>query len=179
MNSRCSAQSTMSRQDARSYDLFLDAQLAGLARYARALTHDRQDAHDALADCLIKIQANWTTVSRMEKPLAYVRKALMNTVISEHRRWGSRNIQLTTSGALPETAGVDRCAHVDHADEIRRLLSTLTDRQRAMLVMRFYLDLTDSEIAAELDCSAATVRATICRTLGTLRHRPEAELSYA
>ncbi|RIJ71371.1 SigE family RNA polymerase sigma factor [Nakamurella silvestris] len=151
------------------FERFLDAHLTGLLKYARVLTHNRDDAHDAVTDCLIKVQPQWARIATLEQPLAYVRKVLVNTVISDHRRWSKRMICLTVSGELPEVEGQDHSSDIDHLDHLGRLLLTLSSRQRAMIVMRYYLDLTDVEIAAQLGCSQATVRATICRALGSLR----------
>jgi len=151
------------------YEKFLCDNLPGLARYARMLAGNREDAHDVLADTLVKVQKAWPRIVRMEYPLAYVRRILANTVISSKRRWSHRHIALTSSGSVPEGAATDVTGVVDRLDELAQLLLTLTHRQRSMIVMRYYLDLSDLEIATELRCSQVTVRATISRALSGLR----------
>ena len=157
-----------------TFDLFLDGHLNDLARYARVLTHDREQAHDCLADCLIRVQQRWPRIAEMEQPVAYIRKMIANTVISSNRRWSNRNIQITATGELPETCTEDKVSAIDQTDELQQMLSSLTTRQRAMVVMRFYLDWTDAAIAAELGCSEVTVRSSISRALLALRTRPAA-----
>ena len=152
-----------------SFELFLDEHMDGLARYARVLAGNRDEAHDLLADSLIKAQGSWAKISALEYPLAYVRKILATTAISEKRKWSSRNIAPTYTGELPEVAVGDPSSQVDRFDELQRLLVSLSPRQRSMVVMRYYLDLTDDEIADQLGCSSVTVRSTISRAIGTLR----------
>ncbi|RIJ71380.1 SigE family RNA polymerase sigma factor [Nakamurella silvestris] len=151
------------------YEQFLTEHLPGLARYARMLAGNREDAHDVLADTLVKVQNAWPRIVRMEYPLAYVRRILANTVISSKRRWSHRHITLTVTGMVPESTAGDATGQVDRLDELQQLLLTLTHRQRSMIVMRYYLDLSDQEIASQLRCSQVTVRATISRALGSLR----------
>lgn len=155
-----------------TYESFLADHLDSLARYARVLTGNRDDAHDALTDCLIKVQHSWQNITTVDQPLAYVRKMLSNTVISSKRRWSHRNIRVTDSGFIPEAGAEDRSAIVDRLDELHRMLRTLTERQRTMVVMRYYLDLAPSDIAAELGCTEVTVRSVISRALSTLRTNP-------
>jgi len=152
-----------------SFETFLDEHMDGLARYARVLAGNRDAAHDLLADSLIKAQNAWPKIVDMEFPLAYVRKILATTAISEKRKWSTRNIAPTFSGELPEVQTADQSAKVDRLDELQRLLVNLSQRQRSMVVMRYYLDLTDDEIADQLGCTSVTVRSTISRALGSLR----------
>src|ERR1700712_556151 len=73
-----------------TFEEFLDAELDGLGRYARVLTGDRQQAHDTLAEALIKVQMHWKRIALMDRQLAYVRRIVTNTYLQEKRSWADR-----------------------------------------------------------------------------------------
>lgn len=99
--------------------------------------------------------------------LAYARRAVTNEHISWRRRWSSRNVR-PVGDQLPDTAVHDR-VWADNDEVLLRRLQQLPARQRAALVMRFYQELTDAEIAETLGCRAVAVRAYISRGLSALR----------
>jgi RNA polymerase sigma factor (sigma-70 family) len=103
----------------------------------------------------------------MEFPAAYVRRIVTTTFLAERRRWSTRHIR--PFAAVPEPAAADPTSSVDDRSALHTLLAGLPRQQRAAIVLRFYLDLTDDEIAAELRCSAGAVRGYISRGLATLR----------
>lgn len=157
-----------------SFQEFLDADLDRLRRYARLLTGNRDAAHDVLADVLIKAQLRWHRIGRMEHPGAYVRSMVTNAHVSEKRRWSSRFISATTTGELPEGIGTAPQHAVDDRAQLDQLLSALPQQQRAAIVLRYYLDLSDQEIAAELRCTAGAVRTYVSRGLTAIRSRDSA-----
>lgn len=84
------------------FEDFLAAELDGLARFARVLTGDRQEAHDLLADTLEQGQRRWRQIAVLEYPAAYVRQMLINRFLSGRRRWSARMIRVVEH--VPETA---------------------------------------------------------------------------
>ena len=131
------------------------------------LTGDEQMAEDLVQTTLERVWPHWQRVARDRDPDAYVRKVMVNTYSSWWRRkW--RGEQATAD--LPEiTAADDDYARADLADALRRLMPTLTPRQRAVLVLRFYEDLTESATAEVLGCSVGTVKSQTSKALARLR----------
>jgi RNA polymerase sigma-70 factor (sigma-E family) len=148
---------------------FVREQTAPLLRSAYLLTGSPSAAEDLVQDTLLRLFPKWDRVMAADVPLAYVRRSLVNGFLNERRRPGSRELMLSE---LPERAdsrdvGVD----VTNRDLVWRLLATLPDRQRAALVLRFFHDLTDDEIAECLNCRPGTVRSLISRGLASLREQ--------
>jgi RNA polymerase sigma-70 factor (sigma-E family) len=110
---------------------------------------------------------HWQRVAHDRDPDAYVRKVMVNTYSSWWRRkW--RGEQPTSD--LPEsTTADDDYARADLVDALRRLLPTLTPRQRAVLVLRYYEDLTETATAEVLGCSVGTVKSQTWKALARLR----------
>ena len=154
-----------------TFEEFLAAEMASLSRYARVLTGDRDLAHDVLADALIRAQLKWNRIAQMERPGAYVRSIVTNGFFSEKRRWSSRFIRPTYSGDLPETPEPGAGGSVDDRDQLDQMLRSLPRQQRAAIVLRYYLDLPDREIAKELHCAESAVRSYISRGLAAVREQ--------
>lgn len=155
------------------YETFARRQLPRLSRYAVMLTGERHQAADLVQDVLVKVYRNWTRISVADHPDHYVMRMVTNQYLSWRRSWSVRHV--VPVGELP-VAPPDHdvsAGHADHDDMWQRL-ATLPRRQRAVLVLRYYEQLTDAEIAAVLGCSAVTVRGYAHRALSTLR----ADLSF-
>lgn len=152
-----------------TFDEFLRTQLDPLSRYARVLTGSRDAAHDLVSDTLLGVQQNWQRIGEMDYPAAYVRRTLSGRFLSERRRWYSRLVRSTDPGELPAGSTRDAGGRVDDRDELGVLLAGLPPQQRAAIVLRYYLDLTDDEIADELGVSAGAVRTYVSRGLAALR----------
>jgi len=158
-----------------TFDEFLDTQLGSLTRYSRVLSGDRQSAHDLLADTLVAASKRWDKIGQLELPLAYVRRMLTNRHIDLTRRrrtirWAHKppaDHQLPA--VLDDTNAVHQRGFLDG------LLRDLPAPQRAALVYRFYLGLSDEEIAKELGMKVGSVRSAISRGLATLRTRTTAQ----
>ena len=152
-----------------TFDEFLDSQLGPLTRYARVLSGDRQNAHDLVADTLVAASKRWDKIGQLDLPAAYVRRMLTNRHIDlarRHRfiRWAHQPPEEHQLPAMSDdTNGVHQRGFLDG------LLRELPARQRAAIVYRFYLGLTDDEIAQELDMQVGSVRSAISRGLATLR----------
>ena len=151
------------------FEDFLTANLERLSRYAGVLVGDRQLAHDVLAQTLVVIWPMWDRVGAMEYPLAYVRAAVTTTFLDQRRTVRRRRTFPTSSPDLLDRSVESVVDRVDDRDELDALLRLLPDRQRTVLVLRYYLDLTDHQIAAELRCALSTVRSAAARGLAALR----------
>ncbi|MFJ6163790.1 SigE family RNA polymerase sigma factor [Micromonospora orduensis] len=152
-----------------TYEEFADTRLAPLLRYAVMLTGDPHQAQDLVQETMVRVQLNWRRVARADSPERYVRRMLTNQFVDWKRGSWMRRVLLR---AEPDESVP---AHVDHAqsavdrDQIWSWLSRLPRRQRATLVLRYYEDLPDAEIAEILGCAVGTVRSSISRALATLR----------
>ena len=146
---------------------YVAARQRALLRTARMLTGDEQLAEDLVQTTLERVWPHWQRVTRDRDPDAYVRRVMVNTYSSWWRRkW--RGEQPTSD--LPEiTTPDDDFARADLTDALRRLLPTLTPRQRAVLVLRYYEDLTETATAEVLGCSVGTVKSQTSKALARLR----------
>lgn len=151
------------------FEEFAAAELPGLVRFAGVLTGDRQLAHDVLTDALITASGRWGRIGSMEHPLAYVRRMVTTTYLADRRRNTRRRTDLTDVDRVLDRGSPDGTPAVDDRAEMAGLLRELSGQQRAAVVMRFYLDYPDAQIADELGCSAATVRSHISHAMAALR----------
>lgn len=144
------------------------ARSPSLLRTAYLLCGDWQRAEDIASTAVAKLYASWARVSRVEHLDAYTRQIVVRTYLDERRRpWRREH----PSASLPEpVAGSEGPA----ADTVRRLdlrrqLARMPGRQRAVLVLRFYEDLSVEQTAELLGCSAGAVKALTTRALAALR----------
>ena len=146
---------------------FVRAQTQGLLRTAYLLTGNGHAAEELVQDTLVRLYRKWGLVQAAEQPVAYVRRALTNTYLNERRRASSREIRLEV---VPDRVDlVDAAARIADRDELWPMLRALPARQRAAIVLRYYSDLADADIADALDCRVGTVRSLISRGLATMR----------
>jgi RNA polymerase sigma-70 factor (sigma-E family) len=160
------------------YDRFARDQLPGLARFAAALTGDRQLAQDLVQDTLVRAYVKWARVAATERPELYLRRMLLNAYLSWRRRWYQRTVRPVADpspadGRQPFTE--DPAGRIVDRDQLATLLAGLGRQQRAAIVLRFYEDRSDAEIGQVLGCAPATVRSHISRGLATLRLRVRAD----
>jgi RNA polymerase sigma-70 factor (sigma-E family) len=159
--------------DEREFAPFVRANTATLLRTAFLLTGNAPAAEELVQDTLVRLYPKWHLVSAADVPVAYVRRSLTNAFVNERRRPASREVTLDVlpDRRDPRDAGAD----LADRDELWGLLRTLPDRQRAALVMRYFDDLPDDQIAGALGCRAGTVRSLISRGLASLRERSEGQ----
>ncbi|WP_344200049.1 SigE family RNA polymerase sigma factor [Kribbella karoonensis] len=159
------------------FDEWVTQRGTALLRFAYLVTRDHSRAEEAVQDALISAYSRWSRICRAQDPEAYVRRSIVNADISRWRRFFRRETPTENPGT-PRTTR-DRTAQ-DHAapdpadaqaehDAVWALCATLPAKQRAAVVLRYYEDLPDAEIAVILDCSPATVRSQIHRALASLR----------
>jgi RNA polymerase sigma-70 factor (sigma-E family) len=152
----------------REYREFVATRHAALFRVALLLTGHREDAEDLLQTALTKLALHWTRLARSASADAYVRKILYHQQVG---RWRSRRYRSEQVTASPPDAGA--AGDLAHDSALRVTLATvldqLTQRQRAVIVLRYYEDLPEAEVAQILNCSVGTVRSQTHRSLARLR----------
>ncbi|MFG2053761.1 SigE family RNA polymerase sigma factor [Micromonospora sp. NPDC048930] len=147
---------------------FVAARSGALLRTAYLLAGDWATAEDLLQTALTKTYLAWKRLGGIEAIEPYARRVLVNTSTSWwRRRWhGERPTEV-----LPEQAGVDEVEQQLDRDALWRHLQALPARQRAVLVLRFYEDMSEAQTAALLEISPGTVKSQTSRALNTLRRR--------
>jgi RNA polymerase sigma-70 factor (sigma-E family) len=136
-----------------------------LLRTAYLLTHDRHLAEDLLQTALAKAWPRWSRIDG--NPEAYVRKIIVNTYSTWWRRkWNGES----PTDELPEPVTSD--SDGTSLTDIRTALGRLPKRQRAVVVLRFFEDLTEAETARVLGCSVGTVKSQTSKALAKLRVDP-------
>ncbi|WP_413756657.1 SigE family RNA polymerase sigma factor [Streptomyces sp. MMBL 11-3] len=126
---------------------------------------DRHAAEDLLQNALIKAAGRW---QRIDEPEAYVRQVLYRQQVSRWRlKWRRR--ELTVAEPPEGTGGADASAAAELRVVMRGALARLTARQRTVLVLRYFEDLPEADVARILGCSVGTVRSTTHRSLARLR----------
>jgi RNA polymerase sigma-70 factor (sigma-E family) len=148
---------------------FVRANTSALLRTAYLLTGSAAGAEDLVQETFARLYPNWSRVAAADVPIAYVRRSLANAFVNQRRKASSREYPVD---ALPDRADPhDEIAQLSDRDEIWALLGELPERQRTALVLRYFHDLPDDEIAAALDARVGTVRSLISRGLATMRER--------
>ncbi|MEU4578999.1 SigE family RNA polymerase sigma factor [Nonomuraea sp. NPDC023979] len=143
---------------------FVLARQQALMRTAYLLIGDAHLAEDLLQSVLAKVARHWPKLSREGNPEAYTRKALVNQYIS----WTRRARPEVASASPPET-GVSYDEAVLDRVMLRRALAELTRKQRAVIVLRFWADLTEAQTADALGCSIGNVKSQTHHALARLR----------
>ncbi|MGC4853975.1 SigE family RNA polymerase sigma factor [Micromonospora sp. DT4] len=147
---------------------FVAARSAALLRTAYLLAGDWATAEDLLQTALTNTYLAWKRLGGIEAVEPYARRVMVNTSTSWwRRRWhGERPTEV-----LPERPGVDEIERQLDRDVLWRHLKELPSRQRAVLVLRYYEDMSEAQTAALLDISPGTVKSQASRALATLRRR--------
>jgi RNA polymerase sigma-70 factor (sigma-E family) len=150
------------------FEEFAAARMPAVLRFAGVLTGDRGLAEDVVQEVLIRAHKRWPQICELDRPELYVRKMVVNEYLS----WRRRSWRLIPGGSAQD---VDDRLTPDHAfghaerDALLGELVKLPRRQRAVLVLRYYEDLPDREIADVLGCTPGTVRGYASRALAALR----------
>ncbi|MFH9354721.1 SigE family RNA polymerase sigma factor [Kitasatospora sp. NPDC017646] len=142
-----------------------------LVRTAHMLTGDFHEAEDLVQTTLVKVYARWSRIPRDEVN-RYVRRALVNNNFSRLRR---KRVAQLLMPFLPESVHGSQEGHaesIEHRTALIEALEALSPRQRAVMVLRFWEDLSELETATVLNCSLGTVKTHIRRGLQALRANP-------
>jgi RNA polymerase sigma-70 factor (sigma-E family) len=150
------------------FDEFVAAHVDDLLRTAYLIVWDETEAEDLVQECLMRVARRWPRVRRMEQPRAYARRILVNHALDGARGRARRRSELEPGVATSATA-VDPLAVLDTRAELIDALGRLPARQRAVLVLRYFNDLTEAQVAEVLGCSPGTVKSSSSRGLARLR----------
>jgi RNA polymerase sigma-70 factor (sigma-E family) len=149
------------------FDEFVVARSTALLRTAYLLTHDHALAEDLLQTALSKAWFSWSRIDGSPEP--YVRRILVNTYATWWRRkW---NGELATE-ELPERAHSDASDAVSAGHDLWQAMERLPRRQRAVVVLRYFEDLTEAQTADLMSCSVGTVKSQLSKALAKLRIDP-------
>ncbi|MFC4517531.1 MULTISPECIES: SigE family RNA polymerase sigma factor [Streptomyces] len=156
-----------------SFSSYVRARGQVLQRTARSLTSNPCDAEDLLQTALTKTYLAWDRIEDHRALDGYVRRALVNTRTSQ---WRKRKVDEFPCEELPERDSApvaDPAEQQALRDAMWRAVHRLPDRQRAMVVLRYYEDMTEVQTAELLGVSVGTVKSAVSRALGKLREDPE------
>ncbi|GAA3979791.1 SigE family RNA polymerase sigma factor [Streptomyces marokkonensis] len=151
------------------FTAFASAYWSRLVRTAYMLTGDFHEAEDLVQTTLIKVHARWDRVRR-EDADAYVRRALVNNNRSRHRR--RRVVHLLTPLLPDRPLRSGEAERLEQRDALMEALAELPERQRAVVVLRYWEDLGAEEVARTLGCTPGTVKSQASRALAKLRAHP-------
>ncbi|HVV75670.1 MAG TPA: SigE family RNA polymerase sigma factor [Mycobacteriales bacterium] len=146
---------------------YVVARSPAMLRTAYLLTGNRQEAEDLLQEALLRLAGSWRRISHETTVDAYLRRTMVNLRTS---RWRKRRVRSVPVSAVPDIAVFDPALEdlpARHA--IWAALSELPPRMRAVLVLRFYEDLSEVDTAAVLECSVGNVKSQTSRALDKLR----------
>jgi len=152
-----------------SYDDYVTQRLGTLLRFATVVTCDPHVAEDVVQEVLLRAYGRWDRIAAMDHPEAYLKRMVVNAFLTWRRR--SARIVPLAADALAAAAP----PQPDHApghgerDSLMRHIAALSRKQRAVVALRYYEGLSDSEIAAALGCAEGTVRSHASRALAALR----------
>jgi RNA polymerase sigma-70 factor (sigma-E family) len=149
---------------------FMRARWPVMVRLAYGLTGDQGHAEDVAQAAFARAYASWPRVKRAGDPDAYVRQIVINQNRNRFRR---HRVTERLTDSPPEPAAADAVRECDERSALVAALQRLGPRQRAVVVLRYWLDLTETEAAAALNCSVGTVKSQASRALATLRQSTE------
>jgi RNA polymerase sigma-70 factor (sigma-E family) len=145
-----------------------------LLRTAYLIAWDLSEAEDLVQESLLRVARRWPRVRAMDQPVAYARRILVNLALDGARRRTRRRHELSALDGAPLEARADEAAArvlalLDTRAALVAVLGTLPPRQRAVLVLRYFEDLSEAQVAETLGCSLGTVKSTASRALVRLR----------
>ena len=159
--------------DEADFRAFVSARSPSLLWFAHVLTGDPHTAEDVVQTALAKTALAWPRVRRKDNPEGYVRRAIVTTHLNALRRKPWRE---QPRAVIPDDAAASRPeSDLDERDAMWTALSGLPARQRAVLVLRYYEDLSEADIADVLGCSRGTVKSQAAKGLTRLRQIVEKE----
>lgn len=149
-----------------SFLVYVRERVAALSRIAFLLTGDRHLAEDLVQDTLLRVVGRWARVAAGGDPDAYVRRILYHQHVTAWRRHRGRTVHVARP---PELAGPDEAGAVTDSVAVRAALARLAPKQRAVIVLRYFEDLTEAQTADVLGCRVGTVKSQTRDALARLR----------
>jgi RNA polymerase sigma-70 factor (ECF subfamily) len=153
------------------FERFVADSSPGLLKTAYLMVWDLPGAEDLVQESLLKVAGRWPRVRKMDHPLAYARRVLVNQALSGSKRRARQRSELDLAQLeVGDEASAREFGFAEHRYELMRAVGALPRRQRATLVLRYFEDLSEAQTAAILGCSLGTVKSTTARALERLRH---------
>jgi RNA polymerase sigma-70 factor (sigma-E family) len=149
---------------------FMRGRWPAMVRLAYGLTGDLGHAEDVAQAAFARAYASWARVARTGDPDAYVRRIVIN---ENHSRFRRRRVAENLVDAVPEPPPQPAADPLGDSEALLKALRRLGPRQRAVVVLRFWMDMSEAETAAALGCSVGTVKSQASRALAALRGSAE------
>jgi RNA polymerase sigma-70 factor (sigma-E family) len=160
------------------FERFVDGCAGGLLRTGYLIVWDLAEAEDLVQETLLRVARRWPRVRKMDQPAAYARRILVNLAIDDAKRRSRRRRELEAAYGARLEADVEQASALAFVAlgaraELLGALALLPPRQRAVLVLRYFEDLSEAQTAQTLGCSLGTVKSTASRGLARLREALE------
>ncbi len=157
-------------QDNGEFADFVRSSSRELQRSAWLLCGDWHSAQDLVQTALAATWPRWVDIQRDDRPQVYVYRVMVNAHLrARRRRWRG---ELPTA-ELPEPPAAPPAHPTEMRDELRRALSRLSPQQRTVVVLRYFVDLSEADVATAVGCSIGAVKSHASRAVRTLREAPE------
>jgi RNA polymerase sigma-70 factor (sigma-E family) len=150
------------------FDRFVADSTGPLVRTAFLIVGDLQEAEDVVQETLLEVARRWPRVRRMSHPIAYARRIAVNRALGVAGKRARTRSELSAEAPPDFAEGTATAETIGDHDELMGALAELPPRQRAVLVLRYFLDLPEAEVAAAMKCSLGTVKSTASRGLARL-----------
>jgi RNA polymerase sigma-70 factor (sigma-E family) len=154
-------------RDLQAFEEYVLARWSTFHRLAILLTASESASQDLMQTTLEKAYVAWPKIAAMESPDAYVRRIMVNSLVSTRRL--ARNRREFAAAEPPDQGAASREDEVLDHEVLWPLVCALPTRQRAVIVLRYYEDLSEREIADALRCSVGTVKSTAHDAITALR----------
>lgn len=169
------------------FERFVETDGDALLRTAYLITSDLLEAEDLVQECLLRVVRRWSKVRAMEHPGAYARRVLVNLALDGGQRRARRWQELLRLDGLSEAKlalrrddRMDDLSALHDADgDLLDAVRALPTRQRVILVLRYFGDFSEAQVAETLGCSVGTVKSTTSRSLARLREALESPANGA
>lgn len=149
------------------FEAYAVSDMARLTRLASMLTGNRESARDLVQETLMQVGCAWSRIDRDGNPGGYATTTMSRLAWRQSAR--SRAELTLLRRHTPTQTAHDDFKRVDDAAALRAGMHALGARQRAVLVLRFYSDLSEAEVARALECSVGTIKSQTARGLANLR----------
>jgi RNA polymerase sigma-70 factor (sigma-E family) len=156
------------------FDQFVEDSVDGLLRTAYLIAWDFAAAEDLVQECLLRVARQWPRVRSMEYRTAYTRKVLVNLALDDGRSRSRHRDELGHAGAHSvgeheDDSAVRVFGGVESSTDLTKALGQLAPRHRVTLILRYFDDLPEAQVAEVMGCSVGTVKSTTSRALERLR----------
>jgi RNA polymerase sigma-70 factor (sigma-E family) len=153
------------------FDRFVEDACPPLLRTVYLILGDAAAAEDVVQETLLRVARRWRRVRRMPHPQAYARRIAVNLALDERGARGREDLARDRHASTLQHSAADESGRVEQRADLIAALSRLSPRARAVIVLRYYGDLSEAQVAQTLDCSVGTVKTTASRALANLKEQ--------